>query len=136
MVASEQGGAVERLLAECEELIGRLANELLEMKHARDLLEDGSTKSVQLLEGMGVFLGSLAELTDVVGTVAQELESRSLAALVAGIETRVTENSSLVQNAVSVGNEKLLSETRELRAELAAVKVLASQAAGKKGLIF
>ena len=136
MVASEKGGAVERLLSECEDLIGRLSNDLLEMKNARDLLEDSSTKSVQLLEGMGVFLGNLAELTDVVGAVAQELESRSLAALVAGIETRVTEAGASVQDAVSVGNEKVLSEFRELRAELAAVKVLASQAAGKKGLIF
>ena len=136
MVASEHGGAVELLLAECEELIGTLSNELLAMRHARVLLEDSSLKSVQLLEGMGVFLGNLAKLTDVVGAVAQELESRSLAALVAGIENRVTENSALVQDAVSVGNENLLSEFRELRGELAAVKVLASQAAGKKGLIF
>ena len=136
MVVTEQGGAVERLLAEGEGLIKALSDELAGMRSARDVLQDNAVQSVRLLEGMGEFLGDLAKLTDVVGAVAQELESRSLAVLVAGVERQVSEDSVLVQRAVSVGNESVLAELREVRAELGAVKALAGEAAGKKGLFF
>ena len=136
MVVNENAGAVARLLTEGEELIGVLANELLEMKRARDVLEESSVNSVQLLEGVRGFLDSLAQLTGVVGAVAQELESSSLAALSHGLERRISANGVSVRAAIAAGNEAVLAELKKLREEVDGVRVLANKAAEKKGLVF
>ena len=125
-----------------EETVQRIAQELLRMKTAADLLENAGERSLQLQGSVETLVSEISTLVElsrrIMGGLNQLDVNHAVADLQGVLMQRLdglsTEIAGNVGEQVKARDDQVLNALSEIRADIAQLKPLAERAANRKGL--